>query len=149
MEAGIAHRLEITARDQRHDEREMHHVGNRHLALLIPSDTAPVGTTAIARDHDRAAQAGWGVDAFAAQRGDQLATLAAVDRRQAPGVVGGHRAVRHQRRRCHREGLCRPGLLAGYIRRRYRPFLDLEQGRAGFAVEGEQQAHLGGQDHRR
>ncbi len=57
--------------------------------------------------------------------------------------------LRHQRWRCNGEWLRWPDFLTRDVRGGYRPLLDWEERLARFAVEGEQQAHLGRLDHDR
>ena len=105
---------------------------------------APVGARPVARVHDRALQTGRREDALRAQSGDQPSALLAIGGGRSPDRVWRQRALRHQQRQLRRGRLRGPCSVAGDVAGRGGPLLDVEERRAGLAVEHEQPAGLGG-----
>src|SRR5947207_11103449 len=118
------------------------------LALLVEHDAAPVHAADVTGCQERAARVRRGENAFVAQRGDELATLAAIPESEAPGISGLHRALGGQRGE-RRERLRGPGLLARDMARGHGSLDDREQWLPAGALEYVQHAGLGRLDDRR
>src|SRR6185437_854328 len=67
----------------------------------------------------------------------------------SPPEVGLGNSVRGKRRRFYRKRLCRPGLLAGYVARRYRALLNRKQRLSGLPVKDKDEARFREHDHGR
>src|SRR6266478_8754313 len=96
------------------------------LTLLVEHDAAPVHAADVTGRQQRAARVWRGENAFVAQRGDELAALAAIPEREAPGIPGLYRALGGQRGE-RRERLRGPRLLARDVARRHGFLGDREQ----------------------
>ena len=131
------------------ENRDLVHVDHEHQALFrIGCRGAPIRAALVARHRNRVDERGRREDAFVARLRHTVAHFFQLLGLQQPWVdiVDGKRLPR-ERRRPAREGLRRPGLFAGHVTLRHRPFFDRPQRLTRHTVEDVQKAGLAGVCH--
>ena len=134
--------LEVLARDQGHDCGVAHLVDEEEPPFRVDRDPSPVRSTGVAGKLDRSLERGRREDSLVPVARELVATVAAIDRREAVGVLG-IEPGRVERRGMGREGLGGRQLLARDVSGRNRALLDRVERLSRVAVEQEEVAHLG------